>query len=198
MSDLDDFELDEFLPPKKEPTTKKPKATSEEWCSKDLADQAPPYVNYDKKYEELQSYNFELDSGSDISDIIVYIEKLQKNRSRMIEMEHDAEKNYASIKMTYEVLFAMEVLDRPEKNQKDRESGALVKLKLWAKAESDAKVYAGACKRFREQIDATHHLLTKILNAKQLEVQLKAYEVRNKEGGSKMTPAYKELDWEDS
>ena len=198
MSNLDDFELDEFLPIKKESSIKKTKTnTTEEWCSKDMVDQIPPYVNYDKMYAELQEYNFELDTGSDISDIIVYIEKLQKNRSRIIEIEQDAERNYTSIKMTYEVLSAMELLDRPEKTQKEKEAATLVKLKFWAKAESDAKIYANACKRFKDQTDTTYHLLAKILNAKQLEVQLKAYEARGKED-NRMPSSYKQLDWEES
>ena len=184
--DFDDIDFEELIPAKKQ------KVTNSGFPN---VDSPPPYVSYNDKYLELQEYSFEIDEGSDISDIVVYIERIQKFRSRLIQLEQEAERNYVSIDLTYDVLYASEFMQRPEKTQKEKEAATLVKLQAWARAQSEAKIYAGACKRFREHLDATHHLLTKILSAKQLEVQIRAYEGKANE--SKFTTPVQELKWTD-
>lgn len=136
----------------------------------------PPKVNYDKLYSELGKYNFLIEKEANISDIREYLTTIQKFRSRLIALEQEAERHHSSIDMTFEYLSSYELLQRPEKTAKEKEAGVLLKLVKWAEAVEEAKIYAGACKKFREQLDTTHHIISKILTTYDLEVRLRGYQ----------------------
>lgn len=179
--DDDDVSLGEFgfvggTPDNPTPNEAIPKLSDLKKASSYSTNDDPPQVNYDKLYEELGQYNFSIDREAGFTDIRHYLETIQKFRSRIIAMEQEAERHYSAVNMTYDVLFAYELLQRTEKTAKEKEAGALVKLSKWAEAVDEAKVYAGACKKFREQLDTTHHILTKILTTYDLEVRFRAYQ----------------------
>jgi hypothetical protein len=174
--DLKEFSFNESTPDNPTPVGKVEKLSSKRPTSYGSTNEDPPFVNYDKLYEELGKYNFQIEREANISDIREYFETIQKFRSRLIALEQEAERNYSSIDMSYEILFSYELLQRPEKTAKEKEAGALLKLAKWAEAVDDAKVYSNACKKFREQLDTTHHILTKILTTYDLEIRFKAYQ----------------------
>jgi hypothetical protein len=177
-SSLEEFGFSGFTPTNPEPTQKAPELsvpTRTKLPSSYSPDDIPPYVNYDKLYKELGDYNFQITRDCQIAEIREYLETIQKFRSRLITLEQEAERHYSSLNMTYDILSAYELLQRIEKTAKEKEAGVLIKLKKWAEAAEDAKIYASTCKKYREQLDTTHHLLTKILSTMDLEVKLKGY-----------------------